>query len=299
MENKITVITATYNRLHTLPKLYNSLKQQTYQKFEWLVVNDGSIDNTDEWLEQINKDNSRKFKFQYYNRKNVGKQRAINFAVPKATGKYIFIVDSDDYLVQNAIEKIMNWTIEIDNLEEFAGISGLIGNKSGVPIGGNPLFNEEYVDATNLERKKFNLSADMAEIYKKDILLKYPFCVWKGETFVPEDTVWNEIALDGYKLRWHNDIIYICEYLEDGLTKGSWNLLQKNPMGYAMLFNHQLKYTKDRKEAWKIAVQMVANISLAKQWKFLRSSNNILITIMAFPFGFLLSFRRKRQFRKK
>ena len=299
MENKITVITPTYNRLHTLPKLYESLKKQTYQKFEWLVVNDGSKDGTEGWLDQIYKDKDRKFEFQYYNNQNSGKQCSINFAVPKSSGNYIFIVDSDDYLVKDAIEKIMSWVLEIKDLPKFAGVSGIKANEKGMPIGGEPLYDKRYVDATNLEREKFNLSADMAEIYKKEILLKYPFYVWKGEKFVPEATVWDEIAADGYKIRWYRDIIYICEYLEDGLTKGSWDLLRKNPMGYAMLFNQQLKYTKDKKKAWGIAVQMVCNITLAKQWKYIKQSNDKLITIAALPFGILLSFRRKRQFKKK
>lgn len=297
MKNRITVITPTYNRLFTLPKLYDSLKKQTYQNFEWIVIDDGSTDCTKKWLYELSQKKDRKFQFQYHSIVNGGKQRAINFAVPKAQGNYIFIVDSDDFLVEDAIEKITDWINEIDLLSDYAGVSGIKGNKNGIPINGEPLFKGNYVDATNLDRKKYNLEADMAEIYKKEILLKYPFHVWPEEKFVPEATVWDEIALDGYKLRWHKDIVYICEYLEDGLTKGSWNLLKENPMGYAMLFNQQLKYVEDKKKAFGTAVQMVSNIVLANQWRYLKQSNKKLITIIALPLGILLSFRRKIQFK--
>lgn len=82
------------------------------------------------------------------------------------------------------------------------------------------------MDATNLQRDKYNLDADMCEAYKTDIFKKYPMAEWPGEKFAPEQIALNEIALDGYKVRWHADIIYICDYLNDGLTKGS-RILEK------------------------------------------------------------------------
>ena len=136
--------------------------------------------------------------------------------------------------------------------------------------------------------------ADMAEVYKVALLKQYPFRVWEKETFVPESTVWNQIALDGYKLRWYKDIIYICEYLDDGLTKGSWRLLQRNPMGYAMMYNHQLLTEKFRKVY--IAVQMISCLCLGKNLKLIFRSNAPVLAFACTPFGFLLYLRRKNQF---
>lgn len=95
------------------------------------------------------------------------------------------------------------------------------------------------IDATNLDRAKYNLDADMCEAYKTQLFKKYPMAEWPGEKFAPEQIALNEIALDGYLLRWYSDILYQCDYLEDGLTKGSSSLEKNNPMGYIYLLIYQ------------------------------------------------------------
>ena len=106
---------------------------------------------------------------------------------------------------------------------------------------------DKYVDATNLQRKDFGIDVDCNEVYKISVLKNYPFIVWPGEIFTPESTVLNSMALDGYKIRWLNRIGVIAEYQEDGMTKNSWGLQRKNPMGYAMLFNSNLLHQKGLK----------------------------------------------------
>ena len=98
----------------------------------------------------------------------------------------------------------------------MSGLKGWI-NKSGA-VGGNGN-GQEYIDAKNTERRKYNLLGDKAEIYKTEIMKKYPFPEFEGEKFLSEHVVWDSIAKDGYKIRWFNEVIYKCEYLEDGLTK--------------------------------------------------------------------------------
>ena len=126
---------------------------------------------------------------------------------------------------------------------------------------------------------------------------QFKFVVWEGEIFSPEEIVLNEIALNGYKIRWHKDIIYICDYLDDGLTKGSWNLLKRNPMGYAMLYNHKLKHTKGFRNKFNYACQHIALSIIGKEYKYIFDSNAKGMTLLALPFGFILSLRRKRQFK--
>ncbi len=227
----VTVFTPTYNRAYRLEKLYQSLQAQTSKDFEWIVINDGSTDNTnelfDKWLSDKND-----FAITYREVPNGGKHRAINKAVKLASGKAFFIVDSDDYLLPEAIEKVTEWFKQVEDLDEFAGISGLRGESTDNPIGGYGNFEGEYVDCTNLERHLYNLLDDKAEVYKTEILKKFPFPEFEGENFVPESLIWDSIARDGYKIRWFNEIIYICEYLADGLTASSDKKFMDNPKGF-------------------------------------------------------------------
>ena len=118
-------------------------------------------------------------------------------------------MDSDDYLKHDAIESVQKWIVTIDQDPYFAGVSGLRSNSKGNVIGTFPI-GSAFVDATNLEREKYKLLGDKAEIYRKDILLAYPFHEYPNERFLPEAVVWDRIARDGYKLRWYNQVICIC-----------------------------------------------------------------------------------------
>lgn len=232
----ITVFTPTYNRAMLLPRLYDSLKKQTSSEFEWIVINDGSTDNTEELLQEWATDDNS-FRFEYLTVPNGGKHRAINRAVNMARTDAFFIVDSDDYLLPYSIEKVHKWFDTVSYDESFAGISGLRGESIDIPIGGYGNFEGEYIDCTNLERHLYNLLDDKAEVYKTSILKKYPFPEFEGENFLTEPIVFDHIARDGYKIRWYNEITYICEYQDNGLTaNGNLKFLQ-NPKGFITYLN--------------------------------------------------------------
>lgn len=291
----ITIFTATYNRAYTLPNLYNSLLRQNNFDFEWLIIDDGSTDNTEELVKHwANK--TEKFKIQYVKTLNGGKPRAINKAVELANTPYLFIIDSDDYLTDDAVEFLSCKIPEVDASNELLGIGLMQKNEKNSAV--NSLFaDRRYIDATNLEREKFGLNIDCNELYKIAILKKFPFVVWQGELFSPEEIVLNEMALQGYKVRWYNKIGVISEYLEDGLTVNSFSLLQKNPMGYAMAFNHQLKYKKAFKEKFLSAYLMVCYSLIGKNINYLIKTNDKVFTILAFPVGVIVAVRRKMQFK--
>lgn len=301
--NKVlfTIFTPTFNRAHTLPIVFDSLIKQKYFDFEWLIVDDGSTDNTEELISEWQK-RSSEFSIRYYKVKNGGKPRAINFGVKEAHGDYFWILDSDDCLTGDAVEKMKMWVEDIRNDERFAGVGAARGYSKEEYIKGRPpkTCSKGYVDATNLERSEYDLDADMTEAYKTAILLKYPMAEWPGENFAPEQIALNEMALDGYKIRWHKDIIYICKYLEDGLTKNSFSLEKNNPMGYAMMYNHKLKYPKlGMKDKFKAACQHIALSIYGKRTDYIWKSNDMRYTILALPIGYLLSYRRKKQFSEK
>lgn len=237
-EQLLTIFTPTYNRGYILPKLYESLctQEEDGYRFEWLIIDDASTDNTKELVDKwINEQN--KFDIRYRRQEHGGKHRALNKAFDIAKGEFIFIVDSDDSLMVNAVKLVDEWLNKIKDDSSFAGVAGLRVSKEGKIWGGNVDFEEAYVDATDFERRKYNLLGDKAEIYRTSILRKYKFPEINGEYFVTEDYCWMQIAAAGYKLRWYNFPVYICEYLDDGLTNTGANAFvghEKNYKGYCL-----------------------------------------------------------------
>ena len=125
---KITVFTPTYNRGYIIENLYKSLQKQTFTDFEWLVVDDGSIDNTEELFDRWKKEDNN-FNIRYYKKENGGKCRAINYALDKAKGELFFTVDSDDYLTNDALEKINKWENELDKSKKvFMELKNICGD---------------------------------------------------------------------------------------------------------------------------------------------------------------------------
>lgn len=243
--NKITVFTPTFNRGYLMNKLFYSLNSQTNKHFEWLIVDDGSIDQTGELVETFKE--QADFEIRYFYQQNGGKHRAINHGLDLARGELFFIVDSDDSLTDDAIEKIFNNYSGIAFDNSFAGIAFNKGFSKKRIVG--ETFEGTYIDCDNLHRGKHNILGDKAEVYRTDILKSIKFPEIDGENFMSEVVLWNEVARRGYKLRWFNDIIYFCDYLEDGLTKNSEKILFNNPVAHQMMTKEllQIDFTLKRK----------------------------------------------------
>lgn len=226
----ITIFTPTYNRAYILPELYNSLENQTCKDFEWIIVDDGSTDDTEKIVKKWIDINF--LPITYIKTKNGGKQRAINIGVKNAKGDYFWIVDSDDCLVPDSVKIAQKWIDTLPENEKFAGVSGVIADSKHKMMGDT--FEGEFVDATSLERSKYNITGDKSEIFSTQILREFPFPEFENEKFVPEALVWNRIAKAGYKLRWFNEIIYLAEYLPDGYTRNVDKNLITNWKGYSL-----------------------------------------------------------------
>lgn len=237
----ITIFTPSFNRRHLIENLYQSLLAQTQKNFEWLVIDDGSTDDTEEYFsELLSKD--QPFQIRYIKQENGGKHRAVNRGVKNAKGELFFIVDSDDSLLPEAIKKINSWVKTLDDSKKWAGVSGLKGFSRQKNVGQRA--STEFIDAKNNERRKYHLEGDKAEVYFTDVLKKYPFPEIPGEKFISEEIVWNAIARDGYYLRWFNEIVYVCSYLEDGLTKNS-SKDERSPQGRLLWAKGQLESFPD------------------------------------------------------
>lgn len=229
----ISIFTPTYNRASLLPRLYESLKKQTFDDFEWLIIDDGSTDATLNLIDGWKKENP--FNIRYFYQENGGKHRAINKGVQLANGEWFFIVDSDDYLPKNSLEIANKWIKTIHRLDDVAGVCGVKKDISDIRLCGFPF---EVKDLTPSAINEITRQ-DKAEILKTDILKQYPFPDIKGEKFCPEGLIWNRIGLK-YKIRYFNEVIYNYEYLEGGLTWGSINNRRSSPTYATMLYKEKL-----------------------------------------------------------
>lgn len=235
----ITVCTPTYNRAHLLNKLYTSLKKQNYNSFQWIIVDDGSTDDTEAIVNEFIKENN--INIRYIKKKNGGKHTALNIGIDNAEGELFWIVDSDDYIIDDALKYIWNKWCELKDKKDFAGLSALRGYENKKVIG--TTVNEEYIDADVLTyRYKYRVLGDKSEVYRTDILKKYKFPEYREEKFLTEAVVWNRIANDGYKIRWFNKVIYICEYLEGGLTNTSDKNIMDSWQGTTLYYKELLSY---------------------------------------------------------
>ena len=237
---KITVFTPTYNRANTLEKLYTSLQEQTFQDFEWLVIDDGSRDETNDLFEKWVEDDNP-FLIRYYFKENGGKHTAINEGLNRAQGELFFTVDSDDYLTVDDLQKVNNWVCSLPQDDMFCGVVGNMGTSlTETP---NAIFKSSYRNASLLERyPEFSgtpIDGERALVFFTQIHKKYKYPEFLNEKFMTEAVTWNRMAKDGYKMRYYNDIIYIYKFLPYGLTLSGSKMFINNPQGYALWFREK------------------------------------------------------------
>ncbi len=225
----ITILTPTYNRLNELKRLYKSLINQSDKNFEWLIVDDGSNDKTKEYI--LNIKEKTIFFIKYIYKENGGKPSAINLGIRKCKSDYILFVDSDDILTKDAIEKL-NKRVKL--IDKDDNISGIIGNKGF--IGDNSVIGKrmpkiKYTTGLYLYQK-LGFEGDTLRLYKTIILKENLFPIVKGEKFIPENVMYDKIDLN-YKMLVINEVLYLCEYREDGLSNNINKIRKNNPIGYS------------------------------------------------------------------
>lgn len=243
---KLTIFTALYNRKKYLPRLYDSLKRQESNDFEWLIVDDGSTDSPEElilpWIDQ-----EKSFPIRFFQKENGGKHTATNLALEIAAGDFFLFLDSDDYLTENAVSLIKQWILGLPadcDKEMILGVAGQKINSAGeyllwrtsydgrqIPYGGTPNF-DTTLECTISERSDtYYMRGDCCEIFRTSIIKQYPFPVFKGERFLAEDAIYSPMSRDGWKIRYYKDPLEICEYQVQGLTYDIEKFL-RNPKGW-------------------------------------------------------------------
>lgn len=238
---RFTVFTPTYNRADLLWDLYRSLCRQSFRDFEWIVVDDGSSDDTEEVVREIQNRESF-FPILFRKVENGGKHRAWNLGLELASGELFFGCDSDDTLTDDALETAdkVEKTIPADEKDHFAGICGLRGDKSSRIIGGS-FDGDGYLDMTYLERDRYNAVGDKSEVFYTAVWRKYKYHEFEGENFLTEATALYRMAEDGLKIRFFNSVIKICEYRPDGLTANSREKFAANPKGWGLYIHQRIK----------------------------------------------------------
>ena len=225
----LTIITPTYNRAYTLPSCYRSLCRQTDQRFKWLIIDDGSTDETEEvvnsWIQE------KKIEIEYLKKENGGKASALNLGLDKVDTEYVVCLDSDDYFYSDAVEKALNQLAEIEGQTSSCGILALRTNPDGTVMGGESIpLDMKYVKAADVFLK-LNLHTELICFYKTKILKKYRFPVFEGEKFVSPAWMQYQITQEyNYAVSW--DKFCCCEYVSDGLTQNKKKVILNNPKGY-------------------------------------------------------------------
>ena len=223
----LTILTPTYNRATCLPKLYHSLKKQSEKRFVWMIVDDGSEDETAalvrEWIEE------GEIPIRWIKKKNGGKHTALNVGIAQIQTELTFIVDSDDWLPDDAVSTILRYHKLHSRDDTLCGYSFLRFYPDGRV--NNAFFPEEEMRGTYVQiRINGGIGGDKAEVFFTDILRRYPFPVFEGEKFLPEDLVWVQMS-GPYEMIHINRCIYISDYLEGGLTRSGKRMKLKSPRG--------------------------------------------------------------------
>lgn len=291
----ITILTPTYNRASLLPRLFDSLLRQTSKDFEWIVVDDGSTDDTREVVANLKEKCGGAFPMGYVYKANGGKHMAINIGAERARGELLFIADSDDLLTDDALETVENSWHDISDDKSFAGIAGLDITMDTCEVIGSGL-PQEHIDCNAIDiRYRHHVTGDMKEVFRTEVLREFPFPEFAGERFCPEQLVWFRMARR-YRLRYINKPIYIADYQPDGITAGITRARMRNPsasmLTYAELTECPVPFLVKVKAAinfWRFwhcrtATSVVPRVAL--RWHWLR------------PLGWMMHVRDGNALRK-
>ncbi len=282
----ITVFTPTYNRAYCLHKCYNSLVKQPSQDFLWLIIDDGSTDNTKTLVETWIKE--KKIEIQYHYQENQGMHGGHNSAYKLIETTLNVCIDSDDYMGDNAIEKILaGWEL-IKGKEEYAGLVGLDADFNGKIIGTKIPDNIEKTTLYDLYNK-YNVKGDKKLVYRTEVVKKYPaYPIFEEERFVPLGYLYQLIDQD-YKLLPINEVFCNVEYMTDGSSMNMLKQYRRHPKGFAFSRKSRMKLAKNFKDKFKNAIHYVSSSIFIKNIRFIRHSPKKLTTILAIPFGILLN----------
>lgn len=293
----ITILTPTYNRAGTLQKLYKSLLQQTSFDFEWLIVDDGSVDNTKDIISEY-QETTTQFNIRYIFQNNHGKHYALNLGIKNINTDLIFIVDSDDTITSNAINIIRSTFYSQRDLTKICGFSFLKATPDNMLLSNKKFPYNGYITSYLESREVLGITGDTADVFITKVLKQYPFPEFKNEKFLSEDIVWTKMS-EQYKMFFYNEVIYIGDYLDDGLTKNrrknNWNS-PKGCMLRGKILLESKKIPKKRKFKWGLFYDVYGLRSGYSSRQLIRKKSSIYTILMMIP-AEILFFKWKNNFK--
>ncbi len=286
----LTVFTPAYNRAHTIGRTYESLCRQTSKDFEWLVIDDGSTDNTEElvkgWIAEA------KIPIRYIRQENQGMHGAHNTAYRNILTELNTCIDSDDFMPEDAVEKIICFWRENGD-EKYAGIVGLDQTEDGKIIGAK--FPEGMNETTLQGYYAKGGSGDKKLVYRTEVINKYPeYPLFEGERYVGLAYKYMLIDRD-YKLLTINAPLVTVEYQLDGSSYNMYRQYWRNPRGFSFFRKTEMVCAPTFKRRFVSCVHYVASSIIARNKRFLKESPQKILTFFAIPFGVMwyLNIRSK------
>ncbi|MBR5618774.1 MAG: glycosyltransferase family 2 protein [Clostridia bacterium] len=291
----LTVFTPTYNRAYILPQCYRSMCRQTCKDFIWLVVDDGSTDGTRELVESwMRADNG--FELRYVYQENQGMHGAHNLAYENIDTELNTCIDSDDYMPDDAVEKITRFWQTCERDGTVGGFLALDTDKDGNVIGTR--LPENVPRATSYEvYYKYGVTGDKKFILRSDLTRLYPYPVFEGEKYVNLATKYSLLDRD-YTLLLLNEPVCIVEYMPDGSSLNMIRQYFRNPRGfaYSRKLCMQLPYA-DFKFRFVQAMHYVSSCLILRDRRWLADSPRKALTLLAAPAGILWYLHIRRQYR--
>ena len=286
---KISILTATYNREKLLPQLYQSLvrNSEDYSNFEWLIMDDGSTDHTEELITSWMKEG--KINIQYYYQENAGKMAAINNLAKYVTGDIWIEMDSDDYFLDGVFKRIAK---DYETLDPNA--YGILYYKQ--------LGNQEIKTDDQLQNKiiklydlhyQYGYSFDMAITFRTSFRGQFTYELEHNERFITEARMYYKMDQAYYGLLIKNDLIMHCEYQEDGYSKNILKIFKSYPYGYYEYFKELLNYPykKIKKEKYRYMIKhyilftVLTHRSYSFSVKQLKRTKDRFLFTLLYPFG--------------
>ena len=292
-KNMLTVFTPAYNRAHTLSRTYESLRIQDCKDFIWLVVDDGSTDDTAElvkrWQEQ-----EGSFEIRYLYKENGGMHTAHNAAYERIDTELNVCIDSDDALAPGAVRKILEkW--DVVKAQGYAGIIALDADFTGHVIGTG--FPKGMKETTVSGYYAAGGHGDKKLIYRTDIINSYPpYPVFAGEKYLSLAYKYRLIDQD-YKMAVLDAIVCNVEYQQDGSTNTMWKQYLKNPKGWAFWRKVCMEYPTSTKRMIIDCIHYSSSSFLSGNRHFIAESPKKFLTAVCAPAGFALSLLTKQKAR--
>lgn len=282
----LTVFTPAYNRAHTLPRTFQSLCRQECKDFIWLIVDDGSSDQTRNLIEAWQKEDCG-FEIEYIYKENGGMHTAHNTAYENIRTELNVCIDSDDKLTPGAVKKIRDAWEQVRD-KGYAGLIGLDADMNNGEIIGKG-FPEGMTETTLGGYYASGGAGDKKLVYRTDIIKSVPpYPVFEGEKYV--GLVYKYTLIDQkYKLYVLDDIICEVEYQSDGSTATMWKQYLENPNGFAFLRKTAMQYPMSKKRLFKDCIHYCSSSQMAKNKKYIQESPRKLLTIICTPLGWALT----------